>query len=169
MRTLTDFFLNGDQTDMNVTSPPAPMGNPLAPQRIHRKMSKRFSANRRGHGLAAGCKTLIETPMKKKLAPESNFRALRASLPFSLAVVVTLCAFGAAASGAKEAGQNQNPGAPDVFEAQAGEHIAQPESAASGLAGSFVEPQTVWDEIARRRVVCATNGPAFQRPRHNHN
>ena len=89
--------------------------------------------------------------MKTNLAPESNIPARRVSLLFSL-VFVTLCVFGPGASRATEAGLNQNSGAGDVFQTGAREHVAQPESARSGLAGDLVEPQTLANEIARKRT-----------------
>jgi hypothetical protein len=90
--------------------------------------------------------------MKKMLGPESSFHALRASLSFSLLVVVTLCAFGVASTRAKQADHNQRPGTPELFQARTGEHIGQPDSAVSGMAGDLIGSQALANEIARSRA-----------------
>jgi len=92
--------------------------------------------------------------MKKNLAPESTIRSRHISLFFSL-VFVTLCVFGPGTSPAAQAGLNQNSGAGGVFQPGTREHIAQPESARSGLAGDWVEPQNLANEMTRNQTAVA--------------
>lgn len=98
--------------------------------------------------------------MKKTVPPESNVRARCVSRLFPL-VFVTLCVFGLAASPSTAAGLNQNSGPGDVFQTGVREHVAQPESARSGLAGDSVKPQTWVNEMARNRTVVPSDPTAL--------